>query len=419
MSILVYKQRFYAPNKPKTHENNYYYIRYIATRDGVELNEKSNHGLWGKVDGNKLIEFESWEEIASKVRYLSSKGVNIYRGILSFSSETAKEMGLESNKDWQDYIKSKIYIMARENGIDALNLEYCVAHHDKENQHVHIAFWDKEQKISKNFINPDLVDNLRKKLIKSTFKHELEKYYEAKNISKKEIKETTKEHLEEFSELLKAYHKKKNPNFEFQRKGVENASFPMQEEIRTRYIGLLELLPKQGSIDYKYLGEDAKHQVDELVSLFITHYEPLKNSYERYLKSNFDISSLYAKEEKLDDMLKTGEQEIRKYIANTILSSYREFLKEKKVLENKDRYDSIYMSREKKEEFAMNHLTDKTIQNIGFSLSTLFDGLSAERNNQNVHNFISKELSIFARRELRAKNKDRDEHHYQVPDFER
>ena len=411
MSVLIYKQRFYPVNESKTPTNNYYYIRYIATRDGVEMNDTSNHGLWGKIGSSRLTEFDSWEKIASKVRYLSENGTNIYRSVLSFSSQTAYKLGLKTNKDWQDYIASQMYIIARENNISIMDLEYCVAHHNKENQHVHIVFWDKNQKIQTNFIKPEKVDDLRRKLIKSTFADELEKIYLVKNFSRKEIRSLSNELIDEFGEILKSNHLiefkdiveeiVKNQKNIF----VDYSEHEYFHTVAKKYIEVLQMLPQQkGSIDYDYLNEEIKNNMDELVDLMITHFSGINKSYHNYLEATSHIDQMYS----LEDNIKAHDKDIRKYVANGVLKSYRTYLKGLKQLNENEYSDSRYMNKELKEKYAMNHLLNKSINDMAFGLSSLIDGLAAERNNENCHNYIDKNLSIFARRELFAKNKDRN-----------
>ena len=94
MSILIYKQRHRHPNQRKTPKCNYAHIGYIATRPGTVKNEGMRHGVFGKLEPGEVREFSTWQEAARLVRELSYRRVNLYRGIISFSPETAAELGL-------------------------------------------------------------------------------------------------------------------------------------------------------------------------------------------------------------------------------------------------------------------------------------------------------------------------------------
>ncbi len=47
------------------------------------------------------------------MRELSYRRVNMYRGIISFSPETAAELGLTDHKAWEDYIERHILTLAK------------------------------------------------------------------------------------------------------------------------------------------------------------------------------------------------------------------------------------------------------------------------------------------------------------------
>lgn len=98
MSILIYKQRHRHPNQKKTPKCNYAHIGYIATRPGAVKNEGMRHALFGKLEPGEVREFSTWQEAARLVRELSYRRVNMYRGIISFSPETAAELGLTNHK---------------------------------------------------------------------------------------------------------------------------------------------------------------------------------------------------------------------------------------------------------------------------------------------------------------------------------
>ena len=98
MSILFYKQRHRNPNFKDTAGANYAHIRYIATRPRVMKNEAGSHGLFGKLEPGTLTEFEDWKEVAKKVYANSKKGIVMYRSVVSFTEETAKELLLKDQK---------------------------------------------------------------------------------------------------------------------------------------------------------------------------------------------------------------------------------------------------------------------------------------------------------------------------------
>lgn len=331
MSKIVYKQRFYSPNKAKTADNNYYYIRYIATRDGVEYNDYMNHGLFGSIDNQNLRDFDTWQEAAKKIRDLSDKNYNIYRGIISLKRDTAMKLDLDRAKSWKRYIEENVHILAKENNIEIKNLNYVLAYHDNKNPHIHIAFWDSKQSIMKNYLSPNIGDSIRRKLIQTTFRDDLRELYKEKDFNKAFLRKTTFKFLDDNSSL---YTKDKDL---FTRK-LRSIAMKIKDEnlhaIINIYEDIFKSLPKKGSIDYKYLDNNLKQKIDGLVKLIIEN--PLiKESYSKSLETYKNIDNYYVNdEEKLADLAKKHEKELKKWIANTILKEYRKYLKYEKAAQN-------------------------------------------------------------------------------------
>ena len=161
MSILIYKQRHRHPNQKKTPKCNYAHIGYIATRPGAVKNEGMRHGLFGKLEPGEVREFSTWQEAARLVRELSYRRVNMYRGIISFSPETAAELGLTDHKAWEDYMERHILTLAKYNGIRVQNLQWVAAHHNERGHpHIHVVFWDKNQRTMVPFVHPSIPDKM-------------------------------------------------------------------------------------------------------------------------------------------------------------------------------------------------------------------------------------------------------------------
>ena len=200
MSILIYKQRHRHPNYKKTPKGNYAHIGYIATRPGAVKNEGVRHGLFGKLEpGAAVKEFDTWQEAARLVRELSYRRVNMYRGIISFSPETAAELGLSDHKAWEDYIDRHILTLAKFNGIRVQDLQWVAAHHnEKGHPHIHVVFWNKHQRTMVPFVHPSIPDKIRKQLIRDTFAERIKAYCEDKQQAKEHLSAITDEMIDEF-----------------------------------------------------------------------------------------------------------------------------------------------------------------------------------------------------------------------------
>lgn len=146
MSILVYKQRFRHPNKKDTPGANYAHVRYIATRPRVLKNENMNHGLFGKLEPGAVTEFGDWKDVAKLSYANSKKGIVMYRSVVSFAEDTAKELLLKDQKSWQRYMENHIMTIAGKNGIKRENLQWAAAvhwekSHPPEYQNLTNVYW--------------------------------------------------------------------------------------------------------------------------------------------------------------------------------------------------------------------------------------------------------------------------------------
>ena len=204
MSILMYKQRHKSPTDINTPKFNFAHIRYIATRPGVSKNEGMRHGLFGKLDpSGELTEFERWKEVGRIAREMSYRRVNIFRGIISFAPETAEELGLTDHKAWQNYIEEHIKTLADKNGILPQNLQWAAAHHnERSHPHIHIVFWDKNQRVPKQYVPPKIPDSIRVQLIKDTFADKIRIYLANKDTAKTALSAVTDKTVKAFEKYI-------------------------------------------------------------------------------------------------------------------------------------------------------------------------------------------------------------------------
>ena len=190
MSIIMYKQRC-APPKYKdrfTPIKDYLHIGYIAMRPRAMKNEDGVHGLFGYLSPSEPVAPMPWQDVATYVRQLSQRNVNIFRSIISFDRPDSDELGMITQKDWREYAEQHIHTLAEKNKIEFANLGWCGAFHNEGNHpHLHIAFWDKTQKVYKNYVPPKIPNDIRIALIKSTFAAKIQALYEQKKLAKENL----------------------------------------------------------------------------------------------------------------------------------------------------------------------------------------------------------------------------------------
>lgn len=340
MSALIYKQRFFHPNHPKTAVSNYCHIGYIATRPGAIRHEDMSHGLFGKLRPGNLQTFNTWQEVARTAREISQQGKNMYRSVISFRSETVQELGLTNFTDWQQYIEQHISTISSKNNIKTENLCWAAAfHNEKDHPHLHVVFWDQKQTIMKNFAHPEVPNHIRKQLIKDTFAYKIKEYCALRDNFKVGISEITDSLIEEFE----AYLKKLSPKlFQSLQRRFEHEDedsllrLPKHHLIEPHSVKhlaekLFELrrhMPKSGRLAYKLLPPETKSLLDALVQDLLRENRYLAQMVEDYVEAKLQISALYNTDpENLNKNRNTYQSEAEKRIANRILGTIRSIIK--------------------------------------------------------------------------------------------
>ena len=323
MSRLMFKLRSYNPNRHNQPHRNSAHIMYIATRKGVALNEGMGHGLFGKFDGmENMSDITDIKGAASYVKEKSFKKTNMYRAIISFTEEDATMLGLDKCEEWEKLVNSKITYIASEIGIKAQNLEWCSAvHMEQGHPHLHVVFWDKDQKVKDYFIEKEISNNIRKKLIKDIFSEQLQELYSENEDIKKN---TGKSFFSDFSDLVDNMSDKDfvrikrkfavNDKNIFDKKLMYNKfSDKFTADIADDLFKLAKNVPKKGRLSYAYMPSDTKKEIDALVNKIIHGNKDLKRSAYKYFSNSADIVLFYtdsaevkseAAQKAYDDMIK-------------------------------------------------------------------------------------------------------------------
>ena len=306
MSILMYKQRHKHPNHIKTPKCNYAHIGYIATRPGASKNEGMRHGLFGKLTpSGEITEFETWQEVGRLVRELSYRRVNIFRGIISFAPDTAKELGLTDHKAWEEYIEQHVKTLAERNGIRSQDLQWAAAHHNEcSHPHIHVVFWNKNQRTMIPYVSPKIPDSIRIQLIKYTFADKIQVFLAKKDKAKGNLAAVTDEVVSAFDEYMKKLHPKEYRQFmeQFGKIDVDELCVaPLDGVIGKadlaalipRFFALKDKMPKKGRLYYKLLPEEIKTEVDAFVRELKEQSEYVRQLVEEYADSKCRLAMLY------------------------------------------------------------------------------------------------------------------------------
>ncbi|TCL57672.1 hypothetical protein EDD76_108207 [Kineothrix alysoides] len=403
MSILFYKQRHRNPNRKDTAGANYAHVRYIAIRRGVMNNKGMNHGLFGKLEPGIIQEFEDWREVARQVYSNSKKGTVMYRSVVSFVEETAKELLLKDQKSWQRYIENHILTIAEKNGIKREHLQWAAAvHGEKKHPHIHIVFWDTSVRVQNPYTSPKIPDAIRKQMIKDTFAEKILAYAREKDSAIRELRQITNYLIEQFENNLRC---KKMTGYKQIEKMLNTeldteAYFDekLLQNIAEQLFLLKGSLPKEGRLSYQFLSLECKEKVDDLVAFLLSMIPEIKQCFDRYVDAKYRMAKLYAMDETILAKQKGGfEKEAEKILANRVLSGVKMLLR----LESENR-TIIYMER-RREYFASRLLLD--------ALNTLAQ--TAWKQEEDYYNYqnTSSDLSKEAKKELFMKNQDKGYEH--------
>jgi len=409
MSIIMYKQRFAPPNDRFTPIRNYLHIGYIAMRPRSMKNEDGVHGLFGYLSPSEPCDTMPWQETAKYVRQLSKTGnVNVFRSIISFDRPDAEELGLITQKDWREYAEQHIRTLAEGNNIDIGNLGWCGAYHNEGNHpHLHIVFWDKEQKIKKDYVSPKIPNEIRVALIKSTFEIRLHELYEKKKMTKENIAGSYDAAVIDFDSFMKSMRAKefKAVKAEFEKYAEGNDKnitqlFNSNEQLAAvaeKLFKLRSAIPKGGRIAYKLLPPEVKAEIDGLTDELIKDNTYLQTAIEQYIDSMCDIRKLYSslnEPDKLKDYRDKCDIDARRLISAKIVKSIKSIISKERDIRNAE------YTAAQKEYFAielMREILDFFARNIVANNSEW----------QEKHGNTFGELSDRAIREWYLKNKDK------------
>lgn len=403
MSILVYKQRHRHPNKKDTPGANYAHIRYISTRPRVVKNENAGHGLFGKLEPGAVTEFADWKDVAKLAYANSKKGIVMYRSVVSFAEDTARELLLKEQKSWQRYIENHMMTIAEKNGIKRENLQWAAAvHGEKRHPHIHVVFWDKSVRAKNPFTPPQIPDAIRKQMIKDTFAEKILAYAKEKDLAVKEMRRISDALVEQFEEEMRC----KDPGrYKAVGKLLEEeleqgVSFDKKilSELSERLFVLRASLPEHGRIAYQLLPQEGREKTDELVRFLLAEVPEIRQYYDRYVDAKCRMAGLYVSDDGwLFKQKDKFEKEAGKILANRVLSGVKAICR----LENEKRGEAYLKShREYLASRIIMEALDMLAQ-MAWKQEEYFPG----------RGILPGELSKEAKKELFQKNQDKGYEH--------
>lgn len=257
MPKIIVTSRYIKPNVHKKFGN---YIKYIATREGVEkpiprqeanseldreifvnyLDSRPNsHGLFSETN-DKIVLDKVAKEIANHPGAL-------WTHIISLRREDAERMGYIDLEHWRDLVRRHVSDIASANKIAPENFRWCAAFHNKEtNPHVHVVVYSANPR--EGYLTKSGIEKIRSAFANDIYKDELQNLYQQQTQTRDKLRSQAE------SEMRKLLSELKN---------TDNFN-PILEQLILKL--RRQLKNSKGKKVYGYLQPNVKKTVDQIVA---------------------------------------------------------------------------------------------------------------------------------------------------------
>ncbi len=270
--IIVTSRFIRAGNHSKL--NNY--VKYIATREGVELTGQRNsqpnidreifinylgtrpnvvkqgtHGLFSDTDEPIILD-KAAKEVAQH-------NGTVWTHIVSLRRDDAERMGYNTLDMWRDLVRRHIGDIAEAQKISAQNLRWYAAFHNKEsNPHVHIVMYSIDPK--EGYLTNAGIEKIRSAFANDIYRNELQNLYQQQTEVRNNIRSDTEQLMNSLVKDLQ---------------NIDEVNPTLQDLI----IKLSAQLQRaKGKKVYGYLQPEVKKTVDQIVAE-LTQTPALKKMY--------------------------------------------------------------------------------------------------------------------------------------------
>ena len=232
------------------------YMKYIATRDGVEILNEDAEGIYmryiatrpraEKHEGHGLFGAEPHVDLEKTMQELKTHEGNVWTIIYSLRREDAARLGYDNAESWRLALLAHQNDFAEAMQIPPEHLHWYAAFHDEgEHPHIHMMLWSDDSKYG--FLRKDRLLHMQSVLTNTIYADELKEIYIQKDVAYKEVTEAAREVMHDLVERMESV---SEPPASIQEKLLELA---------------LELRMVGGKKQYGYLKKSLKDKVDEIV----------------------------------------------------------------------------------------------------------------------------------------------------------
>lgn len=281
MPRLIFKCP-YMKGSSKTSSHRANYVRYSATRDGVEqisrqenyveyiaqrprVERRGSHGLFSAEDTPPVL-----SHVAKEV---AEHEGNVWAPIISLRREDAARLGYDNAASWQKLLTRLAPELAEQMKIPLEHLKwYAAFHNESYHPHVHMICYSTDPK--EGYLSKKGIENIKSVLAREIFHNELLEIYEKQTQYRNQLGETAKERMEQLIHEMKS-------------------GLIPNERIVELMLNLSNKLKNiSGKKQYGYLKTPLKDIVDEIVSEL--EKDPrVKEAYDLWYKMREEVLHTY------------------------------------------------------------------------------------------------------------------------------
>ena len=279
MAKLIQKSGFLSKKRAG------HYMKYIATRDGVEILNEDAEGIYmryiatrpraEKHEGHGLFGAEPHVDLEKTMQELKAHEGNVWTIIYSLRREDAARLGYDNAESWRLALLAHQNDFAEAMQILPEHLHWYAAFHDEgEHPHIHMMLWSDDPRYG--FLRKDRLLHMQSVLTNTIYADELKEIYIQKDVAYKEVTEAARAVMHELVDRMESV---SEPSASVQQKLLELA---------------LELRTVSGKKQYGYLKKPLKDMVDSIVdeleklpevAAYYSVWNGLRDTLEGYYKS--------------------------------------------------------------------------------------------------------------------------------------
>ena len=232
------------------------YMKYIATRDGVEILNEDAEGIYmryiatrpraEKHEGHGLFGAEPHVDLEKTMQELKAHEGNVWTIIYSLRREDAARLGYDNAESWRLTLLAHQNDFAEAMQIPPEHLHWYAAFHDEgEHPHIHMMLWSDDLRYG--FLRKDRLLHMQSVLTNTIYADELKEIYIQKDVAYKEVTDAARAVMHDLANRMEFI---SEPPVSIQQKLLELA---------------MELRTVSGKKQYAYLKKPLKEMVDSIV----------------------------------------------------------------------------------------------------------------------------------------------------------